>query len=73
MAHVFIDKEALDGAYLYANMLKTAPERDYANAYIRWLRGGAEGLEPQRGRLTIVRAEDIQDKIAEMKLWQHVL
>lgn len=64
-----IAPEKLAAAYRYANTLPTHAQRDYANSYIAWLRNGAMGLEPERGRLTKATAQTIKTVIDAMNLW----
>jgi len=64
------DQTKLESAYRYANLLPTAAARRYASAYIGWLRDGAIGYEPERGRITRASAHEIKGKISEFKLWE---
>lgn len=70
MGRVIIQEEKLHRANRYANLLNTVPERDFAFAYIRWLREGAVGVEPERGRLSKRGAEMVKAHIDAMKLWE---
>jgi len=51
MTHVHIQPEKLAAANRWANLLPV-PERKYAFAHLGWLRGGAEGQEPERGQIS---------------------
>ena len=72
MAHVAIDKEKLGQAYKYANLIRNKAKREYATAYINWLRGGAEGLEPERGKLGVMAAQAVRMNIDAIKLWEGI-
>lgn len=51
----------------WANMRRTQPERDFAFAYLLWLRTGANWLtKPKPKRVTIKRAKEIEDEINSM-------
>lgn len=67
---VFIDPEKLGQAYKYANLIRNKVKREYANAYIAWLRNGAEGLEPERGKLSVMGAQAVRMNVDAMKLWE---
>jgi hypothetical protein len=69
MAAVIIAPEKLGAAYKYANLIRNKAKRDYANAYIAWLRNGAEGLEPERGQLGVMAAQAVRMHINTMNLW----
>lgn len=51
------------------NTLRTSAESRYWFAYMGWMNGGAIGIEPERGRLTIARAAAIREQIAALNLW----
>jgi hypothetical protein len=70
MATVFIQADKLGAAYRFANLLPCKAQRNYANLYIGWLHGGAEGLEPERGRCTRSAAFAIRQNVDAMKLWE---
>ena len=66
-----IDAELLNKAFRYANTQPAASLRRYANKYIQWLREGAVGIEPGRGRaVTKVEAAEIRFTIDSMGLWE---
>lgn len=68
--NVFIQPEKLAAANRYANLIRNKAKRTYAFAYIGWLRNGAEGLEPERGTLSVMGAQAVRMQIAAMKLWE---
>jgi len=70
MATVFILPDKLGQAYKYANLIRNNTKREYANAYIAWLRNGAEGLEPEHDKLSYMGAQAVRDNIDAMKLWE---
>ena len=70
MATVHIVPKKLAAANRWANLLRTAAERDYAFAYIAWLRNGAEGLEPERGALGLRASHTLKAIIDGMRLWE---
>ena len=61
--------ERWTAANRYGNTLRTRPESRYAFAYLGWMRGGAIGTAPERGRLTIARATEIREHIHSLNLW----
>jgi hypothetical protein len=69
MAHVHIDKTKLGEAFKYANLIRNAAKRRYANEYIAWLQNGAEGLEPEHNKISYMAAQAVRMTIADMKLW----
>jgi hypothetical protein len=69
MAAVDMNRETLKGAYRYANAIRNAAKRSYANAYIAWMVGGAVGLEPERGRLSTMAAQAVRLEVASLRLW----
>jgi len=69
--YVLIDPDKLGKAHRYANLLRNKPKREYAFAYIAWLRNGAEGPAPERGKgLSFMGAQAVQMEIDGMKLWE---
>ena len=70
MAHVEIAREKLAAAYRYANLIRNMAKREYANAYIAFPRDGAEGLEPERGKLSVMAAQAVQMNVNAMNLWE---
>jgi hypothetical protein len=70
MATVHVQPEKLAAAHRYGNLIRNKPKRDYAFAYIAWLRNGAEGLEPEKPRnLSYMAAQAVRMAIDTMKLW----
>lgn len=69
---VNIQQDKLKAAYRYGNLIRNKAKRDYAFAYIAWLRNGAEGLEPERGKLSYMAAQAVRMEIDAMKLWEGV-
>lgn len=65
-----IDSTRLATAYRYANMIHNKSKRNYANAYIGWLRNGAIGLEPNRGKLSAMAAQAVRSDVNGMRLWE---
>lgn len=47
-----------------------AYKRHYGFAYLGWLKGGAVGLEPDRGRLSKKEAENVRLGINAAKPWE---
>lgn len=68
MAHVAIDATKLGEANKYANLIRNTEKRRYAQAYIAWLRNGAEGLEPQ-WKCSYMAAQAVRMHIDAMQLW----
>lgn len=68
MAVIFQPEKRLAAAR-YSNLLPTSAQRRYASAYICWLRNGAVGPEPERGRLTRAAASTVKTQIDAMNLW----
>lgn len=65
-----IAADKLKQAYTYANRLRNKAKRQYANAYISWLRNGAVGYEPERPRsLSAMGAQAVRLELRDMKLW----
>lgn len=63
------DQERLKLAYRYLNLIKNADKRRYGFAYVAWMHGGAVGIEPERGRLSVMGAQAVRQRLAEFKLW----
>lgn len=72
MAHVNIQAEKLGQAWKYANLIRNKTKRHYANAYINWLRNGAEGFAPERGTLSFMAAQAVRMRLESMKFWEEV-
>jgi hypothetical protein len=73
MATAHTEKTKLAQAYRYANLIKNKAKRDYANAWIVYLRNGAEGLEPERGKLSYMAAQAVRLEINAMNLWENLV
>ena len=71
MAYVAINAQKLGEANRYANLIRKSSKRRYAQAYIAWLRNGAEGMEPTWTCSAIDRAQ-VMLAIGAMKLWEGV-
>lgn len=73
MATAMIERTKLEAAYKYGNLIRNKAKRDYAFAYIAWLKNGAVGYEPERGRLSYMAAQAVRMTIDGMKLWENLL
>ena len=69
MATVFTNPEKWGQANKYANLIRNTEKRRYAQAYIAWMRNGAEGVEPQ-WKCSYMAAQAVRMEIASMKLWE---
>lgn len=70
---VNIDKSKLAAANRYANLIRNKPKRDYAFAYLSWMRNGAEGNEPDKPKgLSFMGAQAVRMQIEDFKLWEGV-
>ena len=63
------DPERLKVAYRYLNLIRNGDKRRYGFAYVAYMQNGASGLEPERGRLSVMGAQAVRHRIAEFKLW----
>lgn len=53
----------------YASSLSSRAQRRYAAGYVQYLRGGATGLPPERGRLPWRTSVAIREALDAMQLW----
>ena len=53
-------------AYRYLNLMRNADKRRYGFAYLTWLQGGATGMEPDRGRLSVMGAQAVRMGLHEI-------
>ena len=64
------DPAKLKEAYRYLNLIRNADKRRYGFAYVAWMQGGAVGLEPERGDLSVMGAQAVRQRMAEFNLWR---
>jgi hypothetical protein len=67
---MLFDPVKLGQANKYANLIRNKAKREYAQAYIAWLRNGAEGLEPEHSKLSYMAAQAVRMTVDAMKLWE---
>ena len=50
----------------YIRSLRNADKKQYAIEYAQWLERGAQGQEPDRGRLSVMAAQAVRMNIREI-------
>ena len=73
MGFVNIQAEKLAEANKYANLIRNSRKRQYAFAYIQWLRNGAVGIDPTYDGLSYMAAQAVRLHIDFMNLWEGVV
>ena len=56
----------LQAAYRYLNLMRNAAKRRYGFLYLAWLRNGAVGREPERGKLSVMGAQAVRMGLHEI-------
>ena len=56
----------LQAAYRYLNLMRNVDKRRYGFRYLVWLREGAVGQEPDRGRLSVMGAQAVRMGLHEI-------
>ncbi len=64
-----IRPEKLAEMYKYTNSIRNKNKRDYANAYVSYLRNGGYGNEPERNNLSGMGAQAVRIQINAMQPW----
>lgn len=55
--------------YRYINLLKNKAKRDYANAYVSYLKSGGYGNPPEAKNLSVMGAQAVRLSIDGFKPW----
>ena len=50
----------------YLNLIRNKAKRDYGFAYLSWLKNGAVGHEPERGKLSCMAAQAVRNNLHEI-------
>jgi hypothetical protein len=64
-----IQPEKLAEIYKYTNGIRNKQKREYANAYVSYLRNGGYGNEPERGGLSCMGAQAVRIQLNSMHPW----